>query len=318
MSPLASMGELSSRFFKRRNLSMASARAARYEGTAKDEEMDALSVKLKDNLRMNIRYMADYEVLSEAWIDMAKQVERIGEITEMERKLPKAKGVTVWECEEVALRYILEDGKLNLCLRNLIAYNNLLRAVGSRTQEMSPEMLQAMHQFEKGMGLALKNAWLHAEAVHITDLPQLVEYVHSVLRFAVQNPNILRKKEVEFCQETSVIYYLFGMTKQLESMDESRLIPLLVEKRIFQLLIKHLLLQSHLLQEDVVLAALDTLSSICGTEHFQSHPEEYLDSDDHASALWQIRDAILSKYVQDVDYRRRFRPLLDRIQLTRQ
>ncbi|KAL0585998.1 hypothetical protein ABG067_004321 [Albugo candida] len=268
---------------------MANARASRYEGTAKDEEVEALSAKLRENLRMNIRYMADYEVLSEAWIDMAKQIERVGEITEMERNLPKAKGVTVWECEEVALRYLLEDGKLNLCLRNLIAYNEFLRASDSLSQQMTREMQDAMHQFEKGMGLTLKNAWFHAEAVHITDLPKLVEYVHTVLQCAVQKPNILKEKEMEPCQEISVIYYLLGITKQLESMDESRLVPLFVEEKIFQLLTKHLVLQFHLLQEDTVLAALDTLSLMCGTEHFQSHPEDYLDSDDVASALWMIR-----------------------------
>lgn len=36
---------------------MANARASRYEGTAKDEEVEALSAKLRENLRMNIRYM---------------------------------------------------------------------------------------------------------------------------------------------------------------------------------------------------------------------------------------------------------------------
>lgn len=29
-------------------------------------------------------------------------------------------------------------------------------------------MQDAMHQFEKGMGLTLKNAWFHAEAVHVS------------------------------------------------------------------------------------------------------------------------------------------------------
>ena len=36
----------------------------------------------------------------------------------MEEKLPKdSEGSTLWECEELALRYLLEDGKMNLCLR---------------------------------------------------------------------------------------------------------------------------------------------------------------------------------------------------------
>ena len=40
------------------------------------------------------------------------------QVAEMEEKLPKdSEGSTLWECEELALRYLLEDGKMNLCLR---------------------------------------------------------------------------------------------------------------------------------------------------------------------------------------------------------
>ena len=31
-----------------------------------------------------------------------------------EQLLPKDSDATLWDCEELALRYILEDGKLNL------------------------------------------------------------------------------------------------------------------------------------------------------------------------------------------------------------
>ena len=44
-------------------------------------------------------------------------------ISEMESKLPSAKSDgTLWETEEQALRFLLEDGKLNLCLRNMIEF----------------------------------------------------------------------------------------------------------------------------------------------------------------------------------------------------
>ena len=54
-------------------------------------------------------------MLSDNWCEMADSVGRIGSITEMEQKMPKqTEDATLWECEEVALRYIIEDGKLNL------------------------------------------------------------------------------------------------------------------------------------------------------------------------------------------------------------
>ena len=33
-----------------------------------------------------------------------------------EMSLPKSEGASLWDCEELALRYVIEDGKLNLCV----------------------------------------------------------------------------------------------------------------------------------------------------------------------------------------------------------
>lgn len=44
-------------------------------------------------------------------------------MSDMESSVAVSKAdATLWETEEQALRYLLEDGKLNLCLRNMIAY----------------------------------------------------------------------------------------------------------------------------------------------------------------------------------------------------
>lgn len=45
-------------------------------------------------------------------------------ISDMESKLSAGKNdsATLWETEEQALRYLLEDGKLNLCLRSLVEF----------------------------------------------------------------------------------------------------------------------------------------------------------------------------------------------------
>ena len=59
---------------------------------------------------------------------MAEALKRIGDITKMETEIEKDnEDATLWECDEIALRYLLEDGKLNLCLRNLINFKNKQR-----------------------------------------------------------------------------------------------------------------------------------------------------------------------------------------------
>lgn len=82
------------------------------------------------------------DVLSERWIEVGDVLGRIASISQMvllcvipmqtcwlleqrhyaalspplfqEKSLPKAEGASLWDCEELALRYVLEDGKLNL------------------------------------------------------------------------------------------------------------------------------------------------------------------------------------------------------------
>jgi hypothetical protein len=54
---------------------------------------------------------------------MAEVFGRLATISDMESKLSSSKNdCTLWESEEQALRFLLEDGKLNLCLRNLIEF----------------------------------------------------------------------------------------------------------------------------------------------------------------------------------------------------
>ena len=60
---------------------------------------------------------------------MAVTCGRVAKISDMESSVAAAKNdATLWETEEQALRYLLEDGKLNLCLRNMIAYKAHQRA----------------------------------------------------------------------------------------------------------------------------------------------------------------------------------------------
>ena len=48
---------------------------------------------------------------------------RIAKISDMEASVAASKDdATLWETEEQALRYLLEDGKLNLCLRNMVEF----------------------------------------------------------------------------------------------------------------------------------------------------------------------------------------------------
>jgi hypothetical protein len=68
---------------------------------------------------------------------MAEIFGRVANITDVESKLPSGKkDATLWETEEQALRFIIEDGKLNLCLRLLVEFKS--RQIEARRSGRGP------------------------------------------------------------------------------------------------------------------------------------------------------------------------------------
>lgn len=85
------------------------------------------------------------------------------------------------------------------CLRNLVDYNAYLKhmvergpvkvrvvhrshpqlSLTRRYARNQPATMQTMEKFERGMGLTLKNAWLHAEAVQVQFAAQ-VGWMHAL------------------------------------------------------------------------------------------------------------------------------------------
>ena len=73
------------------------------------DEIEDLSQRLQTDLRGHVRRLGDFPILSASWLDMAKSLRRIGDITRMEVEIEKdSKDATLWECDEIALRFLLE------------------------------------------------------------------------------------------------------------------------------------------------------------------------------------------------------------------
>lgn len=106
-----------------------SSKSDKYSSKEETDELGTLAAKLALDLRKHIRELGSFTILSEEWLESAEVFGRIANISDMESKLPSGKDdATLWETEEQALRYLIEDGKLNLCLRNMIEYKQHQRS----------------------------------------------------------------------------------------------------------------------------------------------------------------------------------------------
>ena len=69
--------------------------------------------------------LGNYEIMTPAWLEMSETFSRLANVSEMELSIaPSKENSTLWESEEQAIRYLIEDGKLNLCLRLMVEYKN--------------------------------------------------------------------------------------------------------------------------------------------------------------------------------------------------
>lgn len=110
-----------------------------------------------------------------------------------------------------------------------------------------------MDKLEVGLGIMMKNAWHHSEAIQITDLHVLLHHVADVLEFALEHPDRVKVRSImllppilllggmflnhflvclwqeltagdrpQFRQEFLVLHYMYSVMTQLDDNNESR------------------------------------------------------------------------------------------------
>jgi hypothetical protein len=293
-------------------------KASAYEtkGTSNDELGD-LATKLQEDLRKSIHGLRMVPVCSRDWNDIADVMGRIATISEMERSLPQEKeGATLWETEEAALRYVLEDGKLNLCLRMLLEFHEWKADAAAKgsLDGLVPDQAAKLDKFEKGCGRMLRNAWKHAEALQTTDLPALISYIGTVLLDACHNYERIeafeRMGDLADRQGVMVIHYLKDLVQTMTDDDESRVMPFVREHKLFPRLARFLLLFAAKLSEHDLIVAVQALAAVCDTEHFQTYDDSYA-NEEESDICAELVDSFVDALADDLDIRRTIRPFLD-------
>jgi hypothetical protein len=294
----------------------------KYETSQDSDTIGDLSKRLQDDLRKAVHSLGSYRPFSDRWLKMAGALFRIGNITKMEVSLPKeSKEATLWDCDELALRFLLEDGKLNLVLRNLIAYKTLERDMLVQGKSPKDEFKTAARQFECGSGVTLKHAWLHIEALQTTDLPMMVEFIASVLHAVVENPGRMQGGNMlatdtnsEDLQEKICPHYILALMKGLDAIEEDRVMPSVRRFGLVPTFVRFLRAHHAALSQDTLKASCEALSILFDTDDYQTNEDRYITDDAVGDALAELGDLFIQELASgDSDLRRRIRPLLDEL-----
>lgn len=88
-------------------------------GPEPDQAMETLSQRLASDLRRQIKRLGTPSLLTAEWFEVVEALQHITNIAVMEQRLPQKHGedATLWERDDLTVRYMLEEGKLNVTLR---------------------------------------------------------------------------------------------------------------------------------------------------------------------------------------------------------
>lgn len=284
--------------------------AARYATAGGESDLSSLADKLTDDLRLGIRNMDLFEVLSAEWCDMANTVYRLGHVSDMEKGLARENDTaTLWECEEKALRFVVEEGKLSLSVRNLEAYWAFVQAKDPHGE--SAVRASILSRFEEGMCKMLRNLWQHEEAVQSSDLGLVFGVMASAwgsdgsrLRAVDESGGPIGDK-----LEVVAIHWLCAILSFVDVMGERRVMPEIRARRLPGRMLSFLVLWEGRLADADRAAALTALAAVCDTEDFATEPALYF-TDEEEELL--LRLASIPEYASaGPSNRRAIRPLLD-------
>ena len=291
------------------------AKTEKYSSKVESDALEDLSNKLAEDLRKHIRKLASFPLFADAWFEMAEVLGRVANVSDMESKLAAGKeDKTLWETEEQALRFLLEDGKLNLCLKNLIEFKQHQRR--ARVIGSGPifDFAVECDKFERGLGIILKNAWSHVEALQTSDLTGLMNHIADVLEGALESPEVLRfhckAGDLHQRQEIVVFYYLFDVMRHLDEISEGRVMPTIRERGIFMMSV-NLIERIHSgVQSIHIVKAHSALALMTDTEDFITYTTQYIKIENIATLI-DFKAACIVPLQTDIESRKAIRPLVD-------
>lgn len=182
-------------------------------------------------------------------------------------------GATLFEGHQMAVRFMLEAGKINLCLRITDEHVDGVLRARRRAAASAPDARENAVVIEGAMGLLLSACWAHREGLQVTDIA-LASGVLVKAILAVLAPGTLRVPLALL-----VLRWLsaLGTPMALTAIGESRIVAALTRDNFFALL-------PHFFNSEAVAAAPNTLvlagaagaASIVATEDFYIGPRAKL------------------------------------------
>uniref|UniRef100_A0A7S2FHB2 Uncharacterized protein n=1 Tax=Alexandrium andersonii TaxID=327968 RepID=A0A7S2FHB2_9DINO len=286
--------------------------------------------------RKCVRNIHQYPVLSVEWIALVDSLKQLTRLVQLEGRMPVNSKVTesagrnqdsegtLWDqdAHENAIRILVEEAKVNLCLRMMNdykrwCYNAEERAATMRQAkqafEYSDAQLQAKcGQFEESLGMLLMRAFVHVETLQLMDIPLLIEHCTMVLQATPPRPVDMKE------QETACVHYFSSLMKHAEALNNSELLAKARELRLVHLATSHVLAHVEEYPAELTAAVAEGFAALSDNEDFRTSWEDFFQDPNGGPDMqaktnfMQLEEKLAGRYLKDKpDGKKDVRPLLD-------
>jgi hypothetical protein len=296
--------------------------------------------------RKCVRNIQQHTILSAEWIALVDSLKQLARLVQLESRMPpntKASEVcgrdpdthgTLWdqEAHENAIRILVEEAKVNLCLRMMSDYKRWQYNSSERARTMQEAMGafnmsetsldNKCRMFEESLGILLMKAFQHKETLQLMDIPLLIEHCCVVFSRASQVPTPVDIATAK-TQEILVPYYFSSLMKHSEDLNNEELLARARETNLIFLAAQHLCSEMYTTLPEVLLVGAEGFAALADNEDFRTNWPTFfmneantIDVAKRESFVVQLNSLVVEPVLKiHPDKRRDLRPLLDLFRL---
>eukprot|EP01006_Ploeotia_vitrea_P048050 TRINITY_DN67192_c4_g3_i1.p1 TRINITY_DN67192_c4_g3~~TRINITY_DN67192_c4_g3_i1.p1 ORF type:complete len:308 (+),score=33.84 TRINITY_DN67192_c4_g3_i1:108-926(+) len=231
-----------------------------------------MTKRLTADLRGRVRRLAHYAPLSQEWVDMTDTLQHLASVAMMEEKDCAKKEGSIWERDELCVRYIIEEGKINMLMRTMNEFKQY-QYTAEKEGSIKEDVAQRVKVFEQSLGILLRCSFMAVEALQTLDLTQLIEHIAFVLKHSIQNCDPLPEQNT---QEIVVLQYLTLVVKQIEQLNEEAVMGQIESNEIVPLVLNHYEVVGQKLEKPQREAYCFFLAHLMETEFYQTHRAKFI------------------------------------------
>jgi hypothetical protein len=317
--------------------------SSKYCVSAEDIHTDQAGFKVNAEAgRKCVRAIYQYPILSKDWSILVEHLRQLARLVTLEGRMqPDEKvaatqgrnsdsGGTLWdqEAQEHAIRILVEEAKVNLCLRMISEYKKWSYEPtrqssvkhGAAVLGVSEAQLEMMClQYEETLGLLLERAFEHVETLQLIDIPLLVEHVAMVLDVTMK-AGIDLTCASKGSQEYQALHYFASLMRHSEALKKPELLARARDFQLIPLVTQHILRHAQNYTPEITANLCKGLAAMADNEDFNTEWEEFFLLDgapdrDAVASFVQLEAVLVSPLLEThrdpAAARRELRPLLD-------